>query len=207
MDVNYGRPISFADGIFSTTEPEMPVVSVTWYGAAAFCDWLSLQAGLTRAYEHGSWSCGGGNPYGTSGFRLPSEAEWEYACRAGSTTEFSFGDCLDSDTEANFNGTDAFGTCPEGPYLAAAVDVGSYPANAWGLRDMHGNVWEWCQDWWATYEGDATNPTGPATGSEKVLRGGSWFMGEVYARSAFRYMLNATYDNQQVGFRVLRSAS
>ncbi len=199
--------ISFADGAFSTSEPDGPATEVSWYGAAAFCDWLSLQAGLPRAYNHGDWSCNGGNPYGASGYRLPTEAEWEYACRAGTATEFSTGDCLDPATEANYDGADPWTGCDAGISLGGPAAVGGYAANPWGLRDMHGNVWEWCNDWWATYGGDATNPAGPATGSEKVLRGGSWFWGGAYARSAFRYLRYATWTDGQIGMRVVRSAS
>ena len=120
-------------------------------------------------------------------FSLPTEAQWEYACRAGTTTPFHFGSVLNGDN-ANCTGDFPYGTETKGPSLSRTTDVGSYPANAWGLHDMHGNVWEWCLDWKGDYpNSDATDPTGPAAGSERVLRGGSWCSSAVACRSAYRY--------------------
>jgi len=120
-------------------------------------------------------------------FSLPTEAQWEYACRAGTTTPFHFGSALNGD-KANCTGDFPYGTETRGPSLSRTTDVGSYPANVWGLHDMHGNVWEWCLDWKGDYpNGDVTDPTGPSTGSERVLRGGSWCSSAVACRSAYRY--------------------
>ncbi len=106
--------------------------------------------------------------------RLPSEAEWEYACRAGTTTPFFFGDKITTD-QANYDGNYPYSGGPKGEYRAQTVDVRALPANAWGLHQMHGNVREWCQDWFEDYPpGPVTDPSGPATGSGRVLRGGSW---------------------------------
>ncbi len=101
-----GYQISFSGGVFSTDYPDRPVFYVSWYGAAAYCDWLSMQNGLPRAYDHSNWSCNGDDPYSASGYRLPTEAEWELACRAGTTTRFNTGDCLEAGTEANYKGSE-----------------------------------------------------------------------------------------------------
>ncbi len=197
--------ISFSDGVFSTSYPDRPVVKVYWYGSVAYCDWLSLQEGLPRAYDHSTWSCNGGNPYIASGYRLPTEAEWEFACRAGTTTEFNTGDCLDAGTEANYRGSYPYTGCPSGPYLDRTVDVGSYPANQWGLFDIHGNVYEWCNDWYGDYSGDATDPVGAGSGDGRLLRGGGWVLGANDCRSAFRDDHGPLGANGHVGFRPVRS--
>ncbi len=120
-------------------------------------------------------------------FDLPTEAEWEYACRAGTTTAYSFGNALNGD-KANCDGSYPFGTAKKGTSLAKTTKVGKYPANAWGLCDMHGNVWEWTADWRGDYPTDeATDPTGPEFGASRVVRGGSWFDDAVLCRAAYRY--------------------
>jgi len=202
--------ISFSGGVFSTSFPERPVIEVSWYGSVAYCDWLSLQEGLPRAYNHSNWSCNSGNPYTASGYRLPTEAEWEFACRAGTTTHFNTGDCLDAGTEANYNGDYPYTGypytgCLSGPYLGRTADVGSYPANQWGLYDMHGNVWEWCNDWYGTYSGDATDPEGAGSGDSRVLRGGDWDRYADYCRSAFRNNYYPYFTSYYYGFRPVRS--
>ncbi len=138
-------------------------------------------------------------------YRLPTEAEWEYACHAGTTTVFSFGDSLSSE-QANFDGNYPYGGASKGKYLGRTTDVGSYEPNAWGLYDMHGNVWEWCHDWDGDYPtSPVTNPSGASSGSERVVRGGSWFD---YARdcsAAFHDGIRPGVRNCYVGFRLLRS--
>lgn len=119
-------------------------------------------------------------------YRLPSEAEWEYACRAGTTTPFYFGQTISTD-QANYDGQFAYGNGKNGEYRKKTKPVGSFPANAWGLHDMHGNVWQWCQDSWEEYpEKGMVDPRGSEKGQFRVLRGGSWFDGPVYCRSAAR---------------------
>ncbi len=144
-----------------------PVDSVTWAEAREFAEKLtSLADGLT--------------------FALPTEAQWEYACRAGSTTQSSFGDVLTS-AQCNCSGDYPYGTDEKGPTVGKTTPVGSYPANAWGFFDMHGNVWEWTQDVYGPYPTEPqTDPAGPEKGTRRVLRGGSWNDGAGSCRSAYR---------------------
>ena len=126
------------------------------------------------------------------GYRLPTEAEWEYACRAGTTTAYSFGDSL-TKSDANIDGD-------------SIKAVGSYKPNAFGLYDMHGNVWEWCEDWMADYPAGAlTDPKGPGTGTSRVLRGGSFFFNESFARSSVRVNYTPTNRLSTDGFRLART--
>jgi formylglycine-generating enzyme required for sulfatase activity/tRNA A-37 threonylcarbamoyl transferase component Bud32 len=161
-----------------------PVENVSWNDAKEFCQKLSQLTG--KAY------------------RLPTEAEWEYAARAGTTTPFAFGSSLSS-TQANFDGNYPYGGAAKGVYRAQTTEVGSFAANAFGLFDMHGNVWEWCQDWYGPYgTGAQNNPTGPTTGEYRVLRGGSWYSNSWNCRAAYRKW-NAPGDrNYDIGFRVVQ---
>lgn len=197
--------ITFSAGVFSCINPTHPVKYVTWYGSVAYCDWLSLQQGLPRAYNHSTWQCNAGNPYTAPGYRLPTEAEWEYACRAGTETPFSTGSCLDAGTEANYRGTIPYTGCPAGPYLGWTVPVGSYPANAFDLYDMHGNLYEWCNDWYDLYGGTVTDPVGAAAGSDRVIRGGCSYTNAVSCRSANRIMYFAFTSDRFIGLRPVRS--
>ena len=125
-------------------------------------------------------------------YKLPSEAEWEYACRAGTTTAYSFGDSLaKSDANIDSGGSKA---------------VGTYKANAFGLYDLHGNVWEWCEDWHGEYPFAVTDPKGPATGNRRVMRGGCFFDNSLKAGSSFRHGLAPTPGEYRVGFRLARTA-
>jgi formylglycine-generating enzyme required for sulfatase activity len=159
--------------------PHGPVENVSWFDATAFCRRLSAREG--RRY------------------RLPTEAEWEYVCRAAGTTAFAAGAELASG-DAAVRGS----LGEDGPAL-----VGSYPANARNVHDMHGNLWEWCQDRWA---GDyyrnspATDPVGPADGSLRMIRGGSWREGTAAARSASRRKMHPSLKRNDVGFRIVREA-
>jgi formylglycine-generating enzyme required for sulfatase activity len=141
-----------------------------------------------------------------TGKRLPTEAEWEYACRAGTTTTFSYGNSLSGD-QANFNGKEPFGGVPTGPYKEKTVPVGSYAPNAWGLYDMHGNVAEWCSDWYdAAYYGNSVkeSPTGPKDGKLKVVRGGAWNANGSSLRCAKRAGYNPTMRLNSIGFRCVK---
>ena len=168
-----------------------PVEQVSWEEAVAFCHKLSAQA-----QEKAS-----GRVY-----RLPTEAEWEYSCRGGATSSkpFYFGDSLSS-TQANFNGNHPYGSASKGPYLQHTTPVGSYKPNAWGLFDMHGNVWEWCSDWHdENYynQSPRQDPQGPQNGSLRVLRGGSWSSFGRDCRSALRVRNVPGSRNFNLGFRV-----
>ena len=123
--------------------------------------------------------------------RLPSEAEWEYACRAGSKTAYAFGDDI-SKAQVNFEAEET-------------VEVKSLPGNDWGLYEMHGNVWEWCQDWYGDYPTESvTDPMGAENGTHRVLRGGSWDSGGGHCRSAFRGNYSPVYAYSDFGFRLAR---
>jgi formylglycine-generating enzyme required for sulfatase activity len=160
-----------------------PVEKVSWDEAVEFCRKLSeLPAEKKAGYV----------------YRLPTEAEWEYACRAGTKTKYS---CGDSESEL---GDYAWSVKNSG---RTTHPVGQKKPNAWGLYDMHGNVWELCQDWYGKYpSGSTTDPTGAASGSDRVLRGGSWFRSSDYCRSAFRIRFTPDYRFSFLGCRVLRSS-
>ncbi len=161
-----------------------PVEQVSWEDCQAFCAKLSQRDGKR---------------YG-----LPSEAEWEYACRAGTTTPFFFGDTLSTD-QANYNGNYPYNKGAQGEYRKRPTPVGSFPPNAWGLFDMHGNVWEWCQDVYRSYEELSTKNTLDTENTDetaRVLRGGSWNNSAWFCRAATR-VRSAPGDRGYVdGFRV-----
>lgn len=159
-----------------------PVVNVTWFGAYEFAIFV--------------------------GGRLPTEAEWEYACRAGTTGNFNTGSCI-TRSQANYDWYFTYLACDNihinGP--SSTMSVGTYSPNAWGLYEMHGNVYEWCNDWYDAYPTTPQiNPTGPSTGSvggyNRVNRGGGWGNLDVYARSARRNSNGPAHRSQWIGFRV-----
>ncbi len=166
----------------------LPVEKVSYDDAVDFCRKLSA---LPQELAAGR------------SYRLPTEAEWEYACRAGTTTPFHFGDATNG-TQANHDGTKTYGNIPSGPNLGKTAPVGSYPANAWGLYDMHGNVWEWCADWYGPLAVDETiDPQGAAQGTGRVLRGGSWANHGKNCRAADRYGYDPASRKNYLGFRVV----
>jgi formylglycine-generating enzyme required for sulfatase activity len=130
-----------------------------------------------------------------NGYRLPTEAEWEYACRAGTTTAYKNGE----------NISDSIGWYRDNSSNKTTI-VGQKSANAWGLYDMHGNVWEWCWDWLGSYGSRAyTDPTGDTSSSSRIIRGGSWSDTAGYLRSAYRHGNNPYYGASLIGFRVARN--
>src|ERR1043166_2051343 len=135
-------------------------------------------------------------------YRLPTEAEWEYACRAGTTTPFHFGETISTD-QANYNGNGVYGDGKKGVYRAKTTPVGSFPANAFGLHDMHGNVLQWCQDWYGEYpQGNVVDPQGADKGQFRAVRGGSWHYGPDGCRSAYRFKNHPDDRYSNFGFRV-----
>jgi formylglycine-generating enzyme required for sulfatase activity len=205
-----------------------PVINVSWEDAQAYVAWLNerLRSGAFPPPFTGEVASGeaarrrgdapipslrsGLPPHAgeeTGPYRLPSEAEWEYACRAGTTTPFSFGAMI-STAQVNYDGSYSYGVGQKGEYWQKTTPVGSFPANAFGLHDMHGNVWEWCEDAWHDNYGVA-----PADGSawvvggksSRVLRGGSWEDSSNVLRSALRVWFLPTFRDHCVGFRLART--
>jgi formylglycine-generating enzyme required for sulfatase activity len=135
-------------------------------------------------------------------YRLPTEAEWEYACRAGTTAPFYVGETISTD-QANYNGTYIYGNGKKGEYRGKTTPVGRLPANAWGLYDVHGNVSQWCQDWFGDYpQKDVVDPQGPDAGQHRVLRGGFWNGEPGYSRSASRVKSVPGNRGLDIGFRL-----
>jgi sulfatase modifying factor 1 len=136
--------------------------------------------------------------------RLPTEAEWEYACRAGTRTPFWFGDNITTE-QVNYDGDNPYAGGEKGKYRGGTVEVKSLPCNSWGLYQMHGNVWEWCSDWFGDYPMvSIIDPVGPSSGTIRVLRGGSWFNYGWFVRSAYRIRLDPAYRSISTGFRLAR---
>jgi formylglycine-generating enzyme required for sulfatase activity len=154
---------------------KLPVMDVSWEDCQEFIKKLNAKT--------------------DGGYRLPTESEWEYACRAGTMTAYSFGDKI-TPKDANYYDSK----------IGEPVAVGSYKPNAFGLYDMHGNVWEWCEDWHGDYpKGAVTDPKGPATGEYRVLRGGSFNFFESFARSSIRFNISPTFRYFLYGFRLART--
>ena len=177
-----------ADAVKGLDTADFPVEKVSWYDAQAFCQ---------KMHEH--------DQQGRQ-FRLPTEAEWEYACRATTTTPFCFGSQLNGN-EANCDGNLLpYGTTDPGPSTERTTKVGDYGANPWGLCDMHGNVWQWCADYYGPYNDDlkATDPLRSGRYSEwhRVLRGGSWNSRALRCRAAYRNKDGPDSRQSTIGFRV-----
>ena len=171
-----------------------PVENVSWFEAVEYCNLLSIRDGIRPAYEI---VVVGNNRIVTwdrnsIGYRLPTEAEWEYACRAGTLTPFNTGNSINRSL-ANY-------------FFNTTRTVGSYPPNAWGLYDMHGNVSEWCWDWYTEYNTDTlTDASFAHVEGHRVFRGGSWFTLTRRVRSAFRDHYFPTYKSINIGFRIVRN--
>jgi formylglycine-generating enzyme required for sulfatase activity len=183
----------------------LPVECVSWYDAVEYCNKRSVKEGLTPAYTIDKTRSDPDNRNGNdkvkwvvtwnrgaSGYRLPTEAEWEYACRAGTTTAYSTGGSITTG-QANYDNS------------SGTKNVGSYSVNPWGLYDMHGNVWEWCWDWYESYgDGAQTDPVGASSGADRLVRGGGWGGTARYARSANRDYGTPSFRYNDLGFRLVR---
>lgn len=189
-----------------------PVEMVTWFDCIDFCNKKSQVEGFTPAYTLTDVSYDGDHitsatvswNQSANGYRLPTEAEWEYACRAGSTTAFCNGAIIELDCEIDPNLAQVGWYC--GNANSQTRDVMGKNPNAWNLFDMHGNVSEWCWDWHGSYSGPETDPTGPASGSERVLRGGCWTLRAENARSATRGFDDPSHPFHGNGLRLSRAA-
>lgn len=170
----------------SSDSEDQPVIYVSWYDAWCIANWVCWG---------GKWCA------------LPTEAEWEYSCRAGTTMPFHFGEMSDG-TQSNINGNYPYGTSKKGEYLNKTRRVGSYPPNAFGLHDMHGNEREWCLDWYGEYPDvpvPQVDPRGPASGEARVRRGGSWYSDARYSRAANRVSGSPVWLSRDYGFRLSRT--
>ena len=168
-------------------EKRNPVTNITWHEAMAFCKKLNEMEIAPSGWE----------------FTLPTEAQWEYVCRAGTETVFSFGKTLNG-KDANCNGKEPYGTEKNGKYLGRTGNVGSYNPNPWGVFDMHGNVAEWCLDWAGSYDLNTTiDPSGLPVGYYRIIRGGSWKHGAKHCRSAYRDLRDPNVKEYHAGMRVV----
>ncbi|MDR2518404.1 MAG: formylglycine-generating enzyme family protein [Spirochaetaceae bacterium] len=183
----------------SPTSGAYPVEQVSWFEAVEYCNKRSLQEGLTPAYviNRGTvvWN------QSADGYRLPTEAEWEYACRAGTTAAFYTGARFTAD-EGNYDGTYTYNRSAAGVYRERPTPAGSFKPNSWGLFDMHGNVYEWCWDWYRPYDDDNARAAPPG---HRIIRGGSWYSAPRYLRSGNRAQAAPEARAYYLGFRLARS--
>ena len=182
-------------------DDDLPVERVSWFDVAKFCNLLSLEAGLEQCYDEKTGGC----DFSKSGFRLPTEAEWEFACRAGTTTIYYFGDSPSDIGDYAWFGNIEIGNCDNIPHPA-----GLKKPNRWGLFDMCGSNWEWCNDWYdgAYYQsGMKPDPRGALTGKLRVMRGGSWICNPEFMTSSYRECYVPSLSYLDIGFRVVKNVN
>ena len=191
-----------------------PMVEVSWYGAASYCNWKSTQEGYESCYDLSTWEC----DFSKHGYRLPTEAEREYAARGGEHSpyyRFGWGDTI-SHSQANYyadpcnpydiNPSEGWHPDWDDGILPITSMVGSFAANGYGLYDMTGNVWEWCNDWYDEdyyYASPLDNPEGPGSGTYRVMRGGAWNYGAFSCRVAYRDLSRPVNRSFSGGFRIV----
>ncbi len=188
----WGPGFAYPDGY---DPADHPAIEVSWCGAACYCDWRSLMEGLPAFYQ-GNWNQSASHdPYLAQGYRLPTEAEWEYAAQWDDEREYPWGSELPTCERLNYN------YC-----VGWSTPVGSYPATGRGFYDLAGNVWEWCGDWYGSYSSSTqSDPYGITGGSTRVLRGGGWYNDAAYVRCAPHIDNYPTYTSGSVGFRAART--
>ena len=214
--INFSDPdftVNVKDG--TTDMSDHPMVEVSWYGCVAYCNWRSSQEGLENCYNLSTWEC----DFTKNGYRLPTEAEWEYAARGGNHSpyhRYPWGDSIDGSMANYWTSGDPYETgaypwtTPVGYYDGNQTPTGIDTANGYGLYDVAGNVIEWCNDWYdvSYYSISPTdNPTGPASGSRRILRGGAWGIPDNYCLVSYRAHGNPVYCDVIYGFRVCVFAS
>ncbi|MFN8348791.1 MAG: formylglycine-generating enzyme family protein [Spirosomataceae bacterium] len=190
----------------STNCDDCPLENISWLDAVAFCNALSDRESRQKVYTISGTTVS--SNLSANGYRLPTEAEWEYAAGGGSSNRTRFGNGKDiaDPAEMNFDGRASSKTSYSvvGEFRDMTIKTGSFAPNSLGLYDLSGNVWEWCNDWYSAYTGGAqTNPTGAATGSNRVIRGGGWLYDSVSSRVAYRTSLTPWFRTDNVGFRVV----
>ena len=212
--------IEYSDELFSvrvkngTDMSRHPVIQVSWYGAVAYCNWKSLQDGYEDCHDISTWEC----DFSKEGYRLPTEAEWEYAARGGENDpyyRYPWGDSIDG-SKANYGSSgdiyetgDEPWTTPVGYYDGNQTPTGTDMSNGYGLYDMAGNVFDWCNDWYSSvyYEQSPyDNPQGPVSGAYRILRGNGWSGNDIYCRVAYRYRHSSATRYNGIGFRICLAA-
>lgn len=190
--------IEYSGGVFIPLidKANYPVILVTWHGAVFYGNMLSRQNDLTELYNLSDWSCDI-YPTNEAGYRLPTEAEWEYAAQYNDERDFPWGNDIPTSDHANYMIN-----------VGSSIDVGSYSPlgdSQLGFCDMAGNAWEWCNDWNGDYSSNAqTNPTGPATGQRRIHKGGTWDGNGLYLRPAYRWHFYPYLCNYGIGFRITK---